>query len=146
MNVFWTRFAVFATLMGIVTACLYIFVDHVAALAVLSAMLLAMLLYYIYQIQRLWRVLDSPAYGEIPSALGLWGEVYYRLHRLMKGWRTQVLQVEQQHSRFIQAIQASPNGVLMLDGEDQIEWCNAVAEEHFGLSAKRDLRQRITHL
>ena len=146
MNVFWTRFAVFATLMGIVTACLYIFVDHVAALAVLSAMLLAMLLYYIYQIQRLWRVLDSPAYGEIPSALGLWGEVYYRLHRLMKGWRTQVLQVEQQHSRFIQAIQVSPNGVLMLDGEDQIEWCNAVAEEHFGLSAKRDLRQRITHL
>jgi two-component system phosphate regulon sensor histidine kinase PhoR len=146
MNVFWTRFAVFAALMGIVTACLYIFVDHVVALAVLSAMLLAMLLYYIYQIQRLWRVLDSPAYGEIPSALGLWGEVYYRLHRLVRGWRTQVLQVEQQHSRFIQAIQASPNGVLMLDGEDQIEWCNAVAEEHFGLSAKRDLRQRITHL
>ena len=34
MNVFWTRFAVFAALMGIVTACLYIFVDHVAALAV----------------------------------------------------------------------------------------------------------------
>ncbi|MFX5622430.1 PAS domain-containing protein, partial [Acinetobacter baumannii] len=54
--------------------------------------------------------------------------------------------VEQQHTRFIQAIQASPNGVLMLDDADQIEWCNAVAELHFGLSARRDARQRITHL
>lgn len=103
MNVFWTRFAVFVALVGLVTACLYVFANHVVALAVLSALLLVMLLYYVYQIQRLWRVLDSPAYGEIPSALGLWGEVYYRLHRLVKGWRTQVLQVEQQHSRFIQA-------------------------------------------
>lgn len=146
MNIIWTRFVVAVALMGLVTLGLYFFVGHAVAFAAFSAMLLTMLLYYVYQLQRLWRVLESPAYGEIPSALGLWGEVYYRLHRLMKGWRTQVLQVEQQHSRFIQAIQASPNGVLMLDGEDQIEWCNAVAEEHFGLSAKRDLRQRITHL
>ena len=86
------------------------------------------------------------AYGEIPSALGLWGEVYYRLHRLVKRWRLQVLQVEQQHLRFIQAIQASPNGVLMLDDADQIEWCNDVAEHHLGLNARRDVRQRITHL
>ncbi len=81
-----------------------------------------------------------------PSALELWGEVYYRLHRLVKRWRTQVLQVEQQHTRFIQAIQASPYGVLMLDDADQIEWCNGVAEQHFGLNARRDVRQRITHL
>jgi two-component system phosphate regulon sensor histidine kinase PhoR len=57
-----------------------------------------------------------------------------------------VRQVEQQHSRFIQAIQASPNGVAMLDDHDQIEWCNAIAEVHFGVDAKRDLRQRITNL
>jgi two-component system phosphate regulon sensor histidine kinase PhoR len=34
----------------------------------------------------------------------------------------------------------------MLDDSDQIEWCNAIAETHFGLDAKRDLRQHITHL
>ncbi|MCP2935920.1 efflux RND transporter permease subunit, partial [Salmonella enterica subsp. enterica serovar Typhimurium] len=46
--------------------------------------LLALLVFYLYQINRLWKVLDAPAYGEIPSAVGLWGEVYYRLHRLVK--------------------------------------------------------------
>ena len=99
-----------------------------------------------FHTQRLWRLLDAPVYGEVPSALGIWGEIYYRLHKLAKRWHAQVRQVEQQHSRFIQAIQASPNGVAMLDDHDQIEWCNAIAETHFGLDAKRDLRQHITHL
>lgn len=146
MNVIWARMAVIFSLLLLVVGGLYLFVGHLSAVVVLVVFLMAVLGYYVYQVQRLWRVLDAPAYGEIPSALGLWGEVYYRLHRLVKRWRMQVLQVEQQHLRFIQAMQASPNGVLMLDDNDQIEWCNAVAEAHFGLSAKRDIRQRITHL
>jgi two-component system phosphate regulon sensor histidine kinase PhoR len=91
-------------------------------------------------------LLLSPSYGEVPVAMGIWGEIYYRLHKLVKGWRDQVLEVEQQHQRFIQAIQASPNGVVMLNEEDQIEWCNAIAEKHFGLNARRDAMQRITHI
>ncbi len=146
MNVIWARSAAVLILLAIAAALLAAFVGVVAALALTTGALLALLLFYLYQINRLWKVLDAPAYGEIPSAVGLWGEVYYRLHRLVKRWRMQVLQVEQQHTRFIQAIQASPNGVLMLDDADQIEWCNAVAELHFGLSARRDARQRITHL
>ncbi len=146
MNVIWARSAAVLILLAIAAALLAVFVGVTAALALTTGALLALLLFYLYQINRLWKVLDAPAYGEIPSAVGLWGEVYYRLHRLVKRWRMQVLQVEQQHTRFIQAIQASPNGVLMLDDADQIEWCNAVAELHFGLSARRDARQRITHL
>ena len=103
-------------------------------------------------IHQLWHaskfavLLQSPSYGEVPVALGIWGEIYYRLHKLVKAWRDQVLEVEQQHQRFIQAIQASPNGVVMLNEDDQIEWCNAIAEMHFGLDAKRDAMQRITHI
>jgi two-component system phosphate regulon sensor histidine kinase PhoR len=113
-------------------------------LAVLA--LLAQGIFSTFHKQRLWRLLDAPVYGEVPSAPGIWGEIYYRLHKLAKRWHAQVRQVEQQHSRFIQAIQASPNGVAMLDDHDQIEWCNAISEQHFGLDAKRDLRQHITHL
>ncbi|MGO4331342.1 phosphate regulon sensor histidine kinase PhoR [Cupriavidus sp. 2TAF22] len=146
MNVIWARSAAILIILALASAGLFLFSGPVPALAFLCAALFGLLLYYLYQINRLWKVLDAPAYGEIPSALGLWGEVYYRLHRLVKRWRTQVLQVERQHTRFIQAIQASPNGVLMLDDADQIEWCNDVAEQHFGLNARRDVRQRITHL
>ncbi|WP_454742059.1 phosphate regulon sensor histidine kinase PhoR [Cupriavidus necator] len=146
MNVIWARSAAILIGLLVLSAGIYLAFGPVPALALACASLFWLLCYYLYQINRLWKVLDAPVYGEIPSALGLWGEVYYRLHRLVKRWRTQVLQVEQQHTRFIQAIQASPNGVLMLDDADQIEWCNDVAEQHFGLNARRDVRQRITHL
>ncbi|CAG9172212.1 Phosphate regulon sensor protein PhoR [Cupriavidus laharis] len=146
MNVIWARSAAILISLVVVSVGVYFLAGPIPALAVMGLSLLCLLAFHLYQINRLWKVLDAPAYGEIPSALGLWGEVYYRLHRLVKRWRLQVLQVEQQHTRFIQAIQASPNGVLMLDDADQIEWCNGVAEQHFGLNARRDVRQRITHL
>ncbi|HMC15667.1 MAG TPA: phosphate regulon sensor histidine kinase PhoR, partial [Albitalea sp.] len=54
-----------------------------------------------------------------------------------------------EHTRldqFLSAIEASPNGVLLLDANDQIEWCNSVAADHFGLDPQRDRRQRVTNL
>ena len=108
--------------------------------------LAVLLIHQLWHASKLTVLLLSPSYGEVPVAMGIWGEIYYRLHKLVKGWRDQVLEVEQQHQRFIQAIQASPNGVVMLNEEDQIEWCNAIAEKHFGLNARRDAMQRITHI
>lgn len=105
-----------------------------------------LLIHQLWHASKLTLLLLSPSYGEVPVAMGIWGEIYYRLHKLVKGWRDQVLEVEQQHQRFIQAIQASPNGVVMLNEDDQIEWCNAIAEKHFGLNARRDAMQRITHI
>ncbi|MGN6317562.1 phosphate regulon sensor histidine kinase PhoR [Trinickia sp.] len=146
MNIIWARSIVSLLLLALVCAAIAAVTSVRTALIVAAVALVAQTLFSTYHTERLWRLLDAPVYGEVPSAPGIWGEIYYRLHKLAKQWHAQVRQVEQQHSRFIQAIQASPNGVAMLDDHDQIEWCNAIAEEHFGLDAKRDLRQHITHL
>jgi two-component system phosphate regulon sensor histidine kinase PhoR len=110
------------------------------------ACLTILLVHQLWHASKLTQLLLSPSYGEVPGALGIWGEIYYRLHKLVKGWRDQVIEVEQQHQRFIQAIQASPNGVVMLNEDDQIEWCNAIAGKHFGINPRRDAMQRITHI
>lgn len=110
------------------------------------ACLAILLVHQLWHASKLTQLLLSPSYGEVPGALGIWGEIYYRLHKLVKGWRDQVIEVEQQHQRFIQAIQASPNGVVMLNEDDQIEWCNAIAGKHFGINPRRDAMQRITHI
>jgi two-component system phosphate regulon sensor histidine kinase PhoR len=47
---------------------------------------------------------------------------------------------------FLAAMQASPNGVVMLDAENRIEWFNQTAASHFGLDAKRDLLQHFGNL
>lgn len=84
--------------------------------------------------------------GPAPWDAGFWGEVGYRVERSV---RTLERRVETENARldqFLSAIEASPNGVLLLDENDQIEWCNSVAADHFGLDPQRDRRQRITNL
>src|SRR3984957_4777209 len=146
MNIIWARSIVSVVLLAVLCVVVGALVNVKAGLILAIVMLVLQSFFTTFHTQRLWRLLDEPVYGEVPSAPGAWGEIYYRLHKLAKRWHPQVRQVEQQHSRFIQAIQASPNGVAMLDDHDQIVWCNAISEVHFGLDAKRDLRQHITHL
>jgi two-component system phosphate regulon sensor histidine kinase PhoR len=43
-------------------------------------------------------------------------------------------------------MEASPNGVLLLDARGQIEWLNSRAADHFALDPQRDRQQRITNL
>ena len=47
---------------------------------------------------------------------------------------------------FLAAMQASPNGVVLMDADDRIEWFNQTAAEHFGLDARRDAEQHFTNL
>ena len=75
-----------------------------------------------------------------------WSEIFFRLQRIISGLRKDIEQVERQHKRFIEAFQASPNGIVMLDDQDQIEWCNAIAEQFMGIQFKRDALQRIHYL
>ena len=77
---------------------------------------------------------------------GGWPEIFFRLQRIISGLRKDIEQVERQHKRFIEAFQASPNGIVMLDDQDQIEWCNAIAERFLGLQYKRDALQRIHYI
>jgi two-component system phosphate regulon sensor histidine kinase PhoR len=147
MNIIWARSIASLLLQALLAALVAVLTGSIRlGLGFAVVLLCANTLFNTFHTQRLWRLLEAPVYGEVPDAPGIWGEIYYRLHKLAKRWHAQVRQVEQQHSRFIQAMQASPYGVVMLDDTNQIEWCNALAELHFGLDARRDVRQQITHL
>ncbi len=47
---------------------------------------------------------------------------------------------------FLVALENSPNGVVLLDENGRIEWCNQTAASHFGFDAKRDQLQYIGNL
>lgn len=104
------------------------------------------LAYSYFNLMRLEKFILLDRVESMPSASGLWGEVFSRLERLVRAMKGQVRTIEKQHERFIDAFQASPNGIIMLDDLDQIEWCNAIAERFFGISFKSDAQQRINYL
>ena len=78
--------------------------------------------------------------------IGIWQQIFSNLERKSKEWRQEILRSEVEYKRFIQAVQASPNGLVMLDESDQIEWCNNICREHLRLDPLRDARQPITFL
>lgn len=104
------------------------------------------LVYSYINLARLRKYVIQDSVENMPLPSGFWEEVFFRLQRLVRNLKQEIRTVEKQHDRFIEAFQASPNGILMLDDQDQIEWCNSIAERFFGLNFKRDVLQRINFL
>lgn len=95
---------------------------------------------------RLINWLRSSHECKVPGEAGLWGELGYRMERLLRQGEREADAERERLTQFLTAIEASPNGVMLLDANDQIEWCNSLAADHFGLDPQRDLRQRVTNL
>ena len=80
--------------------------------------------------------------GEAASG-GLWGEVFERVRRQLRLREQQTQASEVRLQDFLAALQASPNGVVLLDPDSRIEWFNQTAASHFGFESERDLSQHI---
>ena len=91
-----------------------------------------------------WLRQGDPA--RAPRVNGLWGEAADRARRLVRQGQLQVQASDARLREILAALQASPNGVMLLDAEGRIEWCNQTAEEHFGIDAERDALQSIGNL
>jgi len=104
------------------------------------------LMYSYINLARLKKYIQNDSVENIPLPSGYWEEIYFGLQRLVKSLKQKIRNIEQQHDHFIEAFQASPNGIIMLDDGDHIEWCNSIAERFFGLNFKRDALQRINFL
>ena len=85
---------------------------------------------------------DAPA----PRHTGLWGELAYRIERSLRALERSAAHGRESLQQFLSAVEASPNGVMMLDANDQITWCNSQAADHFGIDPERDRLQRVTNL
>jgi len=95
---------------------------------------------------RLINWLRGPQEQQAPRDTGFWGELGYRVERSIRLREQGLAQERLRLEQFLSAIEASPNGVLLLDAAGQIDWCNSVAADHFGLDPQRDRRQPVTNL
>lgn len=78
--------------------------------------------------------------------IGLWGDLVERAQRLCRFKDRTIADSDKRLEDFLSALQASPNGVVLLDPLSAIEWCNQTAADHFGFDLSRDLQQTIGNL
>ena len=89
------------------------------------------------------RTADTP----LPRRLApQWMELASYVIRQRRKHKDRLAYSDKRLEDFLAAMQASPNGVVLMDADDRIEWFNQTAAEHFGLDARRDAEQHFTNL
>jgi two-component system, OmpR family, phosphate regulon sensor histidine kinase PhoR len=113
---------------------------------VLAIGLLMFLVWHTRHLARLQAWLANPLPGKVPEGEGIWDQVLAALHRLERdaAKREQGLADALAHMR--RAVQALPDGLVLLDAANHIEWCNRTAESQLQIDGRADLSQNIGNL
>jgi two-component system, OmpR family, phosphate regulon sensor histidine kinase PhoR len=100
-------------------------------------------LYWLYQLQR-W--LKTPNPNKVPDGTGVWEIVFSGLFQHQrKNIRTEAELVSALEG-FQRATNALPDGIVVLNHRDEIEWCNPPAELLLGLDLTKDTNQPVQNL
>jgi two-component system phosphate regulon sensor histidine kinase PhoR len=112
-----------------------------------AALILALaLVHHVRHLSAMMHWLRDPSLESMPPGAGAWEHVYAGLYRMLRHQRHSASQLSATLEDFRRAWAAMPDGVVILDVNDRIEWCNPKAEQHFGLELSRDQGQSITYL
>jgi two-component system, OmpR family, phosphate regulon sensor histidine kinase PhoR len=119
------------------------------AFGVVAGVVLGSSIWFAVDFARGVKLLEWLRAGDVSDGVmahGLWGEVSDRTRRLVRSRERQTLESQNRLNDFLAALQASPNGVVLLDAQGRIEWFNQTATEHFGFEPQRDLLQHFGNL
>jgi two-component system phosphate regulon sensor histidine kinase PhoR len=132
--------------LAVVALPVWIWLDAAAALWAASIYLVLHILIQNWKFTRFQNWLTSASLQANPDWNGAWLDVAARIQRQQLLADNSAKLNERRLQDFLLAIQASPNGVILLDGEARIDWCNDTAASHLGLDVKKDRLQHIVHL
>ena len=86
--------------------------------------------------------LDEPP----PDAFGLWAEVGHRLYQERREAREAAREAAERVEQHERSMQALPDGIVLLDANQQIRWSNTAAQRLIGLQEPDDRGQHIDNL
>jgi len=114
--------------------------------AVLALGALALLAYHAAKLAQLIRWLRQPRADALPEARGAWDDAFALLYRYERAAVREADRLSHALLRWRQAGEALPDGVVILDAQNRIEWCNEGASRHFGLDRHADLGRPVINL
>ncbi len=118
----------------------------VAALGFLAGIQAIVMLRRLWEEFRLARWLENPDVVEPPDATGTWGDIFYRLQKLQRRYKASRGELTTALEQFEHAAMAVPDGMVILNRSEQIEWCNPASRIYLGLDCERDRGQFIRYL
>ncbi len=147
MTGFWHRCIGLLSL-TLFTAVLWAVFGAVNALLFFSTMLLWSVIHHIRHMVKLeqWLQHSDHTSASIPEGSGNWDDVFAYLARYVRTHSHSQQQLSLALERMQRATSAMPDGIVILDETNRIEWCNPIAEHHLGIKQDLDAGQQIIHL
>ncbi|UXY16371.1 phosphate regulon sensor histidine kinase PhoR [Chitiniphilus purpureus] len=113
----------------------------------LACVLLALsVLFHLHNLGRLHRWTQQPRVDNVPASFLLWQDVFDRLYAQVRLQKKSQDKLTNTLERFTSAGEALPDGVIVLDEHDRIEWCNRTAMQHLSIDRTTDVWQVLTHI
>jgi two-component system phosphate regulon sensor histidine kinase PhoR len=143
---FWQRAFFYPFFLLLFSLLVWAIAGALPAIFVFAVGMSLRLLHHLRNLADLLRWLKDPENLALPDGSGLWEEVFSQLNKRMRTNRLQRERHTAALQQMEQATAALPEGVVILDNADRIEWCNPLASRHFGLDSDYDIGQQITYL
>ena len=137
-NAFWLSLA-------LVCACLVAWVGEglIPALILLAASLFIYLASHLYWLYKLHIWLKNPTPNNVPEGAGVWQGIFSALFQNQRKHARSELDLISSLEGFRRATSALPDGIVILNRRNEIEWCNPPAEVQLGLDLNSDINQAI---
>ena len=146
MNSVWIRSALALVVVSAAGLVIWVLVDPVWALGVVGLGLVLLILHHTANLAALADWLRDPLVRPVPQGSGAWDEVLAELYRFVRARIKYEGQLGGDLERFRNAGLALPDGVVLLDTNGHIEWCNPIASAYLGLDEDRDLGRPLANL
>lgn len=138
---FWLTLCLFA-----IAIILWLTKSLVVALSFFSGALVLFVAGHIYWIHKLQQWLKKPTLVDVPDGSGIWENIFSSLFQNQRqNYRTEA-ELTAALEGFKRATNALPDGIVVLNHRNEIEWCNPPAELLLGLDLYKDANQPVQNL
>ena len=115
-------------------------------ISLLGVLVIAYLGYHLFYLHSLMHWIRQPRMNHVPHAIGWWEQVFSSLYQNYRRFLRQQAQLNATLERFQHVARALLDGVVILDRQHRIEWCNPLAEQLLGLDLEHDRHQPIHYI
>lgn len=143
---FWSRSSATLALFLLAAALAWLVFGLVSGLVLLIVLLLGYCVQQLKQQVALARWLNNPRLETMPQGHGVWEDMFAALYRMARKQARSKQQLSAALERFRRAGEAMPDGVIILNENDRLEWFNSVAGAQFGLNVDTDVGRPVTYL
>ncbi len=120
-----------------------------SALIALLTFTLVLLLYFAIQLHGLYQLqqwLKKPVLEDIPEGMSLWEDVFNAILKYERKNNQKKAELNAAFDRFNTVANAIPDGLIILNSSNEIDWCTAKAENQLGLNIATDKNLPIVNL